>query len=120
MDALSIFELIVRVLFLVTAATAFILAREFGFLRKENGQTPLGKRLVFVFVALTWMGLITFMGGMVKVYEIYAELSIDFQFWRISVVRLVSIVPLMITLGELGRFVIRDNAIAYKVRRQEH
>lgn len=114
---LDIFDLGVRLICLLLAAIAFLVAREFGFMRKRNGQTELGHRLVYVFVAVAWLGLAIFLGGMVRVYTLFGNYTVEFQYWRIAIVRLVSVLPLLYALAELARYIIRDHAAAFKVRR---
>lgn len=112
---LLIFDLFVRLAFLALGIISLKLAWEFG-LWRINGKECIKKNMIRLFVAISWAGFMTFIGGAIKIFFDQWNVSPELDDIRVVTVRFISVAPLVYAVYKFHKYVTCAQNKAYLKR----
>lgn len=110
------FDLFVRFLCLCMAIVAFMIARDFGLWRK-GPRGCFEQAMIYIFASISWAGLITFMGGAIKIiFAAFPDTQI-LQEWRVLAIRLLAVAPMLAAVIYFYKCLYKSHDRSIKVER---
>ena len=110
------FDLFVRLLCLLMAIIAFMIARDYGLFRKQK-KDEFTKAIIAIFASIAWAGLITFAGGAIKILFTEWDMHPTYQEWRLLIVRFFSVVPMLAAVINFYSYITKSQRTEFKIER---